>query len=79
MHKSRLVLCCSMMLLSALARPVAAQQACESLMALKLPDTMITAAESVAAGAFTLPPGAPPPGRPDIPKRSLTTAIARFI
>lgn len=70
MHKSRLVLCCSIMLLSALARPAVAQQACESLMALKLPDTTITAAESVAAGAFT---GAPPP---IIPSRSFKSLPA---
>src|SRR5262245_37506301 len=35
----------------------AAGASCESLAALKLPDTTITTAESVAAGAFT-PPGA---------------------
>ncbi|MGH9845699.1 MAG: tannase/feruloyl esterase family alpha/beta hydrolase, partial [Blastocatellia bacterium] len=69
MRKSLLVLCCSMMLL-ALARPVVAQQACESLMALKLLDTTITAAESVAAGAFT---GAPPP---IIPSRSFKSLPA---
>jgi feruloyl esterase len=36
--------------------PVSAAASCESLASLKLPDTTITTAESVAAGAFT-PPG----------------------
>jgi feruloyl esterase len=35
--------------------PVTAASSCESLASLKLPDTTITAAESVAAGAFTQP------------------------
>src|SRR5580698_8520911 len=33
---------------------------CESLANLKLPSTTITAAKTVAAGAFALPPGIPP-------------------
>jgi len=37
--------------------PIAAASSCESLASLKIPDTTITTAESVAAGAFT-PPGA---------------------
>src|SRR4026208_1801086 len=35
--------------------PVVAAAACEGLAALKLPDTTITSAESVAAGAFVQP------------------------
>jgi len=43
----------------------AAQKSCESLGQLQLPDTKITLAESVAAGAFTPPPGPnPAPGMP---------------
>ena len=33
---------------------------CENLASLKLPSTTITAAQSIAAGAFALPPGTPP-------------------
>src|SRR5215470_11969338 len=50
--------------ISAAAWPAAARAAtCEQLSALKLPNTVITLAENVAAGAFT-PPAAPfgPPG-----------------
>jgi len=43
----------------------AAQKSCESLGQLQLPYTKITLAESVAAGAFTPPPGPnPAPGMP---------------
>ncbi|HMD99354.1 MAG TPA: tannase/feruloyl esterase family alpha/beta hydrolase [Terriglobia bacterium] len=46
-------------------RPGAAQQPCESLAKLSLPDTKITLAQSVAAGAFIPPPSPfPTPGGP---------------
>jgi len=40
------------------AQPGQAPGRCESLQGLKLPDTVITSAQFVAAGAFVLPPGA---------------------
>jgi hypothetical protein len=45
---------------SLLAAPLAAAT-CDSLAALKLPDTTITSAKTIAAGAFTLPADPPPP------------------
>jgi Tannase and feruloyl esterase len=47
---------------------------CESLSALKLPDTTITSAESVAAGAFALPSGPPSPVFKDLPAFCRVTA-----
>ena len=47
----------SVLLLAAIASPVAAAATCESLADLKLPNTTITAAQSVAAGSFTPPAG----------------------
>jgi feruloyl esterase len=41
-----------------------ANASCESLAALKLPDTIITAAAAVSAGPFTIPGPAPAAGRP---------------
>src|ERR1700733_14542981 len=52
-----------------LAAPLAAAT-CDSLTELKLPDTTITSAKTIAAGAFTIPPGAPvsPFGPPSFKK-----------
>lgn len=50
----------SVLLLALVASPVAAAT-CESLADLKLPNTTITAAQSVAAGSFTPPAGAATP------------------
>lgn len=44
-----------------LTAPTAAAADCENLAGLKLPDTTITLAQSVAAGAFTPPPGSVDP------------------
>ena len=52
--KIRILLCATF-----LAVPMFAAT-CESLASLKLPSTTITAAQSIVAGAFTLPPGTPP-------------------
>jgi feruloyl esterase len=49
-----------MLSIALLAAPLAAAT-CDSLAALKLPGTTITSAKTVAAGAFTLPAGPPPP------------------
>jgi feruloyl esterase len=55
--------------ISFLAAPLAAAT-CDSLVGLKLPNTTITSAQTVAAGAFTLPPGVPasPFGAPSFKK-----------
>ena len=50
----------ALLVISLLAVPLAAAT-CDSLTALKLVDTTITSAKTVAAGAFTLPADAPPP------------------
>ena len=46
-----------------------AQQGCENLVNLKLPDTLITSATSVPEGAAPVPgaPGAPPAGPGTVP------------
>jgi feruloyl esterase len=56
----------SLVFVIALSWPLAAATPCESLAKLALPHSTITAAQSVAAGALTLPPGAVPtfPGFP---------------
>ena len=56
-----------LLLLSAIASPAFAAT-CESLATLKLPDTTITSAQQVAAGAFTLPAGVSLPGTMFNPK-----------
>src|SRR5208337_3245848 len=55
--------------LSILAAPLAAAT-CDSLADLKLPNTTITSAKTIAAGSFTLPPGVPasPFGAPSFKK-----------
>jgi feruloyl esterase len=51
--------------IACVAAPPAEAASCERLSALELPDTTITSAATVAAGAFVPPPGAPPlPGPP---------------
>lgn len=50
---------------SAFSQEAAPVVSCESLATLALPDTTITAAEPVAAGAFTLPEQTRPPARPE--------------
>jgi feruloyl esterase len=51
-------------LIAAATPALAAGASCESLKSLPLADTTITLAESVAAGQFTMPPGAIRPGQP---------------
>jgi hypothetical protein len=51
-----MITCRALLSLSLLAAPLAAAT-CDSLASLKLPDTTITSAKTVAAGALTLPPG----------------------
>jgi len=53
--RTRILLCATFF-----AAPVFAAT-CESLASLQLPSTTITTAQTVAAGAFTLPPDTPPP------------------
>src|SRR5260370_9265749 len=58
----RLIGSCSVLLLVVISVTAPALAApCESLSALKLPDTTITSAQSVAAGKFELPSPAPNP------------------
>jgi tannase/feruloyl esterase len=56
----RAALLITAVLLSTAALPSANAATCESLAALKLPNTTITSAQTVAAGAFTLPAGSQP-------------------
>jgi hypothetical protein len=49
----------SRVMLAIVQLPLAAAT-CESLKSLAIPHTTITSAQSVAAGQFTLPAGAPP-------------------
>src|SRR5262245_41364611 len=49
--------CCLILLVAALAFGSVSAATCEGLSELKLPDTTITAAQSVAKGAFTPPTG----------------------
>jgi feruloyl esterase len=60
--------CLLLILLALFAAPALAASRCESLAELKLPDTAITSAQEVAAGAF-VPPGAtaPPTSAKDLP------------
>ena len=51
--------CCLLWLTGSFSSPVLGQQACEKLKQLQLPDTIITSAENISAGPFTLPAGSP--------------------
>ncbi len=66
---------CALALRWRLPRPRAAAASCESLSSLNLPDTTITAAEAVAAGAFA-PPARGPRGRA-AGRRGIRTPICR--
>src|SRR5215472_15740654 len=56
-----LIRICGLLALAALGTSPALASTCESLSTLKLPDTTITSAQVVAAGAFELPSPAPNP------------------
>src|SRR5262245_2385768 len=70
-----LIRICGLLFLAALAATPALAAPCESLSALKLPDTTITSAQPMAAGKFELPSPAPnPPVFKDLPDFCRVTA-----